>query len=87
MGSSRNDQFRHPHGSTLTAKILLMLILDVAWFAASTGVTKVDIVTAYQDINADTLTGDVFSTDTKIMLHRFDFLEQCQQDRPGSCRC
>ncbi len=59
---------------------LLLLTLALTGCGVPIGVTKVDMVTAYRDINANALTGDELSMDTKIILHRHDLLEQFQRD-------
>lgn len=62
--------------------ILHMLILISLLSACATpiGVRKVGTEKAYQEINASALMGSEISPDTKIVLHRFDLLEQFDDD-------
>jgi pimeloyl-ACP methyl ester carboxylesterase len=74
------DRRTHFFFSPWSLRIFLLLAIAICGCATPIGVTKVDMITAYQDINASALTGDELSADTTIILHRFNLLEQFQQD-------
>jgi pimeloyl-ACP methyl ester carboxylesterase len=63
-----------------TRILLLLLAFALSSCATPIGVRNVDMITAYQDINASALYGVELSDDTKIILHRFDLLELFQDD-------
>lgn len=58
----------------------LLLAFSLFGCATPIGVTKVGLEKAYQEINANALTGMTLSPDTKIVLHRFDLLEQFDKE-------
>ena len=59
-----------------------MVILTLSFFACATpiGVNKMDMREAYRNINANALTADIISSDTKIVLKRYDLLDRFEKD-------
>ncbi len=60
--------------------VILLLTAALAGCGVPIGVSKVDMVTTYKDINANVLTGHGLSMDTTIVLNRFNLVEQFGQD-------
>jgi pimeloyl-ACP methyl ester carboxylesterase len=65
------------------APVLILITVVLAGCAAPIGVSRVGTQDAYLGINANALSGDEFSEDTKIVLHRFDMTDQFQKDPPA----
>ena len=63
-------------------KLLLTLVLILSLFACATpiGVTKVELREAYKSINTNALNADAMSSDTKILLTRYDLVERFEKD-------
>ena len=61
---------------------LLILVLIFCLFACATpiGVNKMEMREAFQSINANALTADAISSDTKIVLKRYDLLDRFDKD-------
>jgi len=64
------------------SQVLLILILTLSFFACATpiGVNKMEMREAYRNINANALTADLISSDTKIVLKRYDLLDRFEKD-------
>jgi len=58
----------------------VILVLILAGCATPVGVNKVGLEEAYREINANALNGDELSSDTKVVLRRFDLLERYEKD-------
>jgi hypothetical protein len=78
-GSSKDFRSR-------ACRIWFALLIPALIFAligcatAPIGVTKAGVEDAYLDINGSVLNGRGISSDTKIVLHRYDLLEQFMKD-------
>ena len=68
------------HQGYRSVLFLFALIFFLSGCATPIGVRKVGTEKAYQEINASALMGNEISSDTKIVLHRFDLLEQFDDD-------
>ena len=64
------------------SQVLLIFILTLSLFACATpiGVKKVDLRESYSNINANALTADLISSDTKIILKRYNLLDRFNED-------
>lgn len=65
--------------------IILLFILSGSLIACATpiGVTKVELRESYRTINANALNADTVSSDTKIVLSRYNLLDRLDDD-PGA---
>jgi hypothetical protein len=77
------DRRIHVSLSSWSSRIFLLLAIALSGCATPIGVTRVDMITSYEDINANALFGDELSMDTKIVLRRFNLTEQDQMDPPA----
>ncbi len=64
----------------LLSFFLLALVFALVGCANPIGVRKVGMRKAYQEINANVLSGKEISDDTKIVLYRFDLLDRFKKD-------
>src|SRR5512137_307150 len=64
------------------ARVLLILILTLSLFACATpiGVNKMEMREAYMNIHANALSADLVSSDTKIVMKRYDLLDRFEKD-------
>ncbi len=62
----------------------LALFFCLIGCATPIGVKKVGMRRAYQEINANVLSGEGLSEETKIVLHRYDLLKQFEKDPASS---
>jgi triacylglycerol esterase/lipase EstA (alpha/beta hydrolase family) len=58
----------------------MILLLALAGCATPVGVNKANLEDSYREITANTLAGDTLSSDTRVVLHRFDLMGRYEED-------
>ena len=79
------DQFPGKGGSEIILRIfrvvfIFILILSLCACATPIGVTKVEMKKSYKTINANALSADEISSDTKVLLKRYNLLDRLNND-------
>jgi len=68
----------------LLMPLVLALVFCLIGCSSPIGVKKVGMRKAYQEINANVLSGEGLSEETRIVLHRYDLLKQFEKDPAAS---